>query len=256
LKIRFLGTGTSQGVPVIACNCHVCRSADKHDKRLRTSILIELGAYNLVIDTGPDFRYQMLRENIDHLNAVLMTHAHKDHIAGLDDVRAFNYAQQTSIPIFGNEFTLASLRREFYYAFATEKYPGIPQLDLIEIHSGVDFTLFEQPIMPVEVMHYKMPVLGFRLGRFAYITDAKTVSDASRALLQGVEVLVVNALQQEPHISHFTLDEALDFIADINPKVAYLTHISHRFGTHNDIQALLPENVFVAHDQLAIDVDF
>lgn len=255
MKIRFLGTGTSQGVPVIACSCPVCLSTDSRDKRLRTSALIELAnGYNLVIDTGPDFRYQMLREHIDHLDGVLMTHSHKDHIAGLDDVRAFNYHQQQSISIYADAATLEALQREFYYAFSAVKYPGVPQLDLEEVKPLVPFRLFEQEIIPFEVLHYKMPVIGYRLGQFAYITDAKTVSAESRALLKNLDVLVVNALQESPHISHFTLEEALAFIKDINPKRAFLTHISHRFGKHEYIESLLPPNVYVAYDGLFIEV--
>lgn len=255
MKIRFLGTGTSQGVPVIACSCPVCQSSDARDKRLRTSVLIELdNGYNVVIDTGPDFRYQMLRERVDHLDAVLMTHSHKDHIAGLDDVRAFNYHQQQSISIYADAPTLEALQREFYYAFSAVKYPGVPQLDLEEIKSGIPFDIFEQKIMPFEVLHYKMPVMGFRIGRFAYITDAKTISQESRAQLKGLDVLVVNALQESPHISHFTLEEALAFIDDIKPQRAYLTHISHRFGKHEYIEDLLPAHVYAAYDRLTIEI--
>lgn len=254
MKIRFLGTGTSQGVPVIACDCEVCQSMDKHDKRLRSSIMIELdNGRNIIIDTGPDFRYQMLRENVKHLDAILMTHSHKDHIAGLDDVRAFNYQQQSAINIYANAPTLEALQREFYYAFSAIKYPGIPQLELKEIVPLEDFVLFDHQILPVEVMHYKMPVLGFRIGDFAYITDAKTVTDANKEALKDLDVLVVNALQESAHISHFTLQEALDFIQELHPKKAYLTHISHRFGTHDYIESILPENVYVAYDQLAIE---
>lgn len=254
MKVRFLGTGTSQGVPVIACDCAVCTSTDVHDNRLRSSILIELdNGRNIVIDTGPDFRYQMLRAGVKHLDAVLMTHSHKDHIAGLDDVRAYNYQQQEAISIYSNIPTLEALQREFYYAFSAIKYPGAPQLELKEIQPLEAFDILGATILPFEVLHYKMPVLGFRIGNFAYITDAKTVTSESRAALEGVDVLVVNALQEESHISHFTLDEALDFIADINPSKAYLTHISHRFGTHEYIQSILPANVFPAYDQLCID---
>lgn len=254
MRIRFLGTGTSQGVPVIACSCEVCQSKDKHDTRLRTSIMIELEKKNIVIDTGPDFRYQMLRENVDHIDAILMTHSHKDHIAGLDDVRAFNYAQQQPISIYANADTLEALEREFYYAFSSVKYPGVPQLDLIEIQPLNPFSLFGEEIIPFDVLHFKMPVLGFRIGKFAYITDAKTVPQNSLEALEGVEVLVVNALQEAPHISHFTLEEALQFIDRVNPKVAYLTHISHRFGTHDYIQHKLPPHVFVAYDQLQLEI--
>lgn len=256
MKIRFLGTGTSQGVPVIACTCQVCSSTDVHDSRLRSSILIELdNSKNIVIDTGPDFRYQMLREHITHVDAILMTHSHKDHIAGLDDVRAFNFKQQESISIYTNNYTIEALHREFYYAFAEVKYPGIPRIELQEVFPSVSFEVLDQQITPIEVMHYKMPVLGFRIGDFAYITDAKTVSEVSRELLKGVKVLVVNALQEQSHISHFTLQEALDFIADIGPEKAYLTHISHRFGKHEYIKSILPENVFVAYDMLTIEIN-
>ena len=255
MKIRFLGTGTSQGVPVIACDCKVCTSTDVHDNRLRSSILIELdNGQNIVVDTGPDFRYQMLREGIKKLDAILITHSHKDHVAGLDDVRAFNYQQQRAISIYSNSATLEALQREFYYAFSAIKYPGAPQLELKEITALDSFEILDTKIMPFEVLHYKMPVLGFRIGNFAYITDAKTVSEESRAILKGVEVLVVNALQEAPHISHFTLEEALQFITDINPGKAYLTHISHRFGTHAYIQSILPANVYPAYDRLLIEI--
>lgn len=254
MKISFLGTGTSQGVPVIACPCAVCHSTDVRDKRLRSSVLVSCAGRNIIIDTGPDFRYQMLRQQVDHLDAVLMTHSHKDHIAGLDDVRAFNYAQQESISIYANVETLSALEREFYYAFSAVKYPGVPQLDLEEIEALKPFHLFEQEVIPFEVLHYKMPVLGFRMGKFAYITDAKTVPQESMDVLQDVEVLVVNALQEMPHISHFTLEEALAFIQQVNPSRAYLTHISHRFGTHEYIQSKLPKNVFIAYDQLEIEL--
>lgn len=254
MRIRFLGTGTSQGVPVIACDCEVCTSTDKHDKRLRSSILIELDDINIVVDTGPDFRYQMLRENVRHLDAILMTHSHKDHIAGLDDVRAFNFQQQNTMSIYASDATLDAVRREFHYAFSTEKYPGVPQLELIPLKSGRAFNLFNHEIMPLEVLHYKMPVLGFRIGNFAYVTDAKTVSEESRQLLKGVQVLVVNALQEQAHISHFTLEEAIAFIDDIKPKQAYLTHISHRMGTHAYVSAKLPPHVQVAYDRLCIEV--
>lgn len=255
MKVTFLGTGTSQGVPVIACQCPVCKSDDIHDKRLRTAIKIQLDdGINIVVDTGPDFRYQMLREDVRHLDAVLVTHAHKDHIAGMDDVRAFNYQQQQPIPIYGTTLTHESLKREFYYAFDEQKYPGVPKLELQPIVAGEAFCIGTQRIMPIEVMHYKMPVMGFRLGNFAYITDAKTVSDESKALLKGVDTLVINALQEEPHISHFTKDEAIAFSKEIQPQITYLTHISHRFGKHEDIEKTLPQGVRMAYDRLVIEV--
>ncbi|MBD1426619.1 MBL fold metallo-hydrolase [Sphingobacterium arenae] len=254
MKVTFLGTGTSQGVPVIACQCAVCRSTDTRDKRLRTSIMIRCDDdTNMVVDTGPDFRYQMLRAGVRRLDAVLVTHAHKDHIAGMDDVRAFNYQQQQSIPVYGTVVTHESLKREFYYAFGEQKYPGVPRLELRPIVAGETFRVGTQSIIPIEVMHYQMPVMGFRVGNFAYITDAKTVSDESKALLKGVHTLVVNALQEEPHISHFTKEEAIAFAEDIQATTTYLTHISHRFGKHEDIEKMLPEGVYVAYDGLVID---
>lgn len=254
MKVTFLGTGTSQGVPVIACGCHVCQSTDSRDKRLRSSIHIELDDCSLVVDTGPDFRCQMLRKGVQHLDAVLMTHSHKDHIAGLDDVRAFNYKQQASIPIFGTVATHDSLRSEFYYAFSEDKYPGVPQLELIEIQATRSFHVGKHEILPIEVMHHKMPVLGFRIGDFAYVTDAKTISETSYTLLDGVHTLVLNALQRDPHISHLTLEEALQVSKRIRAETTYLTHISHRFGTHQEISELLPANVFAAYDELQIHI--
>ncbi|MVZ67105.1 MBL fold metallo-hydrolase [Sphingobacterium sp. DK4209] len=255
MRVTFLGTGTSQGVPVIACHCPVCQSSDKKDNRLRSSILLEYNGHTVVVDTGPDFRYQMLRQRVDRLDAVLMTHSHKDHVAGLDDVRAYNYQQQQSIPIYANKATHDALRKEFYYAFSEHRYPGVPQLELEEIHAAEAFELYGELILPIEVMHFKMPVLGFRIGDFAYITDAKTISDLSFELLAGVKVLVLNALQKEPHISHLTLEEALEVAKRIAPEKTYLTHISHRFGKHEDIQKELPDGVYVAFDNMVIELD-
>lgn len=253
MRITFLGTGTSQGVPVIACPCSVCHSEDRRDKRLRSSILMDYNDHTVIVDTGPDFRYQMLRADVQRLDAVLMTHSHKDHIAGLDDVRAFNYQQQLSIPIYSNKATHDALRKEFYYAFSDYKYPGVPQLELEEIFPAEPFVLYGKAIMPLEVMHYKMPVLGFRIDNFAYITDAKTISEETYELLEGVEILVLNALQREPHISHLTLDEAIEVSNRIQPNQTYLTHISHRFGKHIDIENMLPDGFFVAYDQLVLE---
>lgn len=254
MKITFLGTGTSQGVPVITCDCAVCQSTDTRDKRLRSSILIEFEGNNIVVDTGPDFRYQMLREEVKHLDAILMTHSHKDHIAGLDDVRAFNYQQKSSIPIFGTQALHEALKREFYYAFSDFKYPGVPQLELKEIDGAGSFKLCNKDIIPLEVMHFKMPVLGYRLDNFAYITDAKTVAAETIAKLEGVDYLVINALQKEPHISHFTLDEALAFAELVGAKMTYLTHISHRLGLHEEVSRELPNNIQLAYDRLSINI--
>jgi len=251
-KVTFLGTGTSQGVPVIACNCQVCQSLDLRDKRLRCSILIEYAGKNYVIDSGPDFRQQMLRANVQSLEALLFTHEHKDHVAGMDDVRAFNFKQKRDMEVYCSDGVEAALRREFYYVFAANKYPGVPSVNLNHIDKRNSFTINEMKVVPVEVMHYKMPVLGFRIDDFTYITDAKTVIEEERAKIRGTKVLVVNALRHEEHLSHFNLEEALDFINDINPEIAYLTHISHLFGKHEDIESKLPDNVRVAYDGLEL----
>lgn len=252
--VTFLGTGTSQGVPVIACNCDVCLSVDKKDKRLRSSILIEMEEGIFVIDTGPDFRYQMLRENVKQLDGILYTHEHKDHIAGLDDVRAFNHKQKDVIPIYACRRTLEAIKREFHYAFIEPYYPGVPKLQLHEI-KGEQFTLADTiAVTPIEVMHYKMPVNGFRIRDFTYITDMKTISKEEKIKVRGSKVLVLNALQKEKHISHLTLEEAISFAQEINAEQTYFTHISHKLGKHVDINEILPPNVFLAYDGLKIQL--
>lgn len=254
-EVTILGSGTSQGVPVIACDCEVCKSSDKRDNRLRSSIMLTIDELNYVIDTGPDFRQQMLRENVQSLEAVFFTHEHKDHIAGLDDVRAFNFKQNKDMKIYCSVAVEQALHREYYYVFTEFKYPGIPQLE-IELISKESVFLTEKghSFQPIEVMHYKMPVLGFRYENFAYITDAKTVADIEVEKLNGLDVLIINALRLEEHISHFNLEEALNFIRKINPKKAYLTHISHLFGKHESIENMLPENVSIAYDGLKIEL--
>ena len=255
MKITILGSGTSQGVPVIACDCDVCKSTDLRDNRLRCSILIEVGGENFVIDAGPDFRQQLLRAGVKSLRAVIFTHEHKDHIAGLDDVRAFNYRESRDMEIFCSSAVEIALKREFHYVFSGDKYPGIPSLNLniiqneeFQLNNGVS-------VLPIQVMHYKMPVFGFRIGDFTYITDAKTISKEERDKVRGSKILIVNALHQSPHISHFNLEEALEFIADVQPEKAYLTHISHLFGTHDEIEKMLPSNVFPAFDGLTFSID-
>lgn len=252
LNITVLGSGTSQGVPVIACNCKVCTSTNSKDKRLRCSILISYNQENYVIDAGPDFRYQMLRENVQTLRAVLFTHEHKDHVSGLDDVRAFNFKEERDMEVYCSERVEKALKREFHYVFDEDKYPGVP---LIKLHT-IDKDKFILPgdleVQPIEVMHYKMPVSAFRIQDFAYITDAKTISNTEKAKLKGVKILIVNALRIQEHISHFNLEEALQLIDEVKPEKAYLTHISHLFGTHEDIQALCPPNVYPAFDGLKI----
>jgi len=253
LKVTFLGTGTSQGVPVIACNCEVCLSGNFKDKRLRSSIMIATEETTVVIDSGPDFRYQMLREKVQHLDALVFTHEHKDHIAGMDDVRAFNYKQQAALEVYASEAVQNALKREFYYIFSDFKYPGIPLINLNTIGTE-GFTIGDITLTPIEVMHYKLPVLSFRINDFTYITDAKTVSDEEIEKIKGSKILVVNALQREKHISHFTLQEAIDFIEVIAPEKAYLTHISHKLGKHEDVLKELPSYIELAYDGLQIDI--
>lgn len=254
MKITFLGTGTSQGVPVIACECAVCSSNDHHDKRLRVSVLLEVNGKNLVIDAGPDFRYQMLRAGVKNLEAILFTHEHKDHVAGLDDIRAFNYKQQSEIDIYAHRRVQDALKKEFHYIFSGNNYPGIPQLKLNDILENESFTAAGIEIMPVSVMHFQLPIFGFRIGNFTYITDAKTISEDQKEKIKGSEILVINALQKESHISHFTLSEALRFAAEINAPKTYLTHISHRMGTHHEISRELPDGVFMAYDGLELEI--
>ena len=251
MKITFLGTGTSQGVPVIGCDCEVCRSLDYRDKRLRSSVHIQTKNQSIVIDTGPDFRQQMLSERINHLDAVLFTHAHKDHIAGLDDVRAYNYIQKSDMPLYGRTEALKQIKVEFYYAFEKDKYPGIPQLRLQEINEDV-FFINELEIMPLPVMHMNLPVLGFRIGNFSYITDANFISEATYEKLKGTEVLVLNALQKEKHVSHFNLEDSLNEVKKIKATKTYFTHISHKLGKHKTIEKELPESVALSYDGLSI----
>ncbi|RYU91224.1 MBL fold metallo-hydrolase [Mucilaginibacter terrigena] len=253
MTITFLGTGTSQGVPVIACECEVCTSADQRDKRLRTSILVEGDGKVIVIDSGPDFRYQMLRQKVMHLDAIVFTHEHKDHVAGMDDIRAFNYKQQGPVEIYADERVQLALRREFPYIFDDRGYPGIPQIDLHTIDLQ-PFDVGNVHITPIEVMHYKLPVKGYRIKDFTYITDAKTVSDAEVEKIRGSKILVINALQKEKHISHFTLDEAIKFAQHIGAEKTYFTHISHRLGRHADITKELPAGIALAYDGLQLEI--
>ena len=236
---------------MIGCECEVCRSLDYRDKRLRVSVFIEVDGKNLVIDTGPDFRQQMLRERIKKLDAVLLTHSHKDHIAGLDDVRAFNFIQKQGMPIYGTAHTFEQIRREYYYAFEGEKYPGIPVLDLHEITS-IDFDAGGVKVIPLPVMHMKMPVLGFRVGDFSYITDANFIPDATLDKLKGTRILVLNALQKDSHVSHFTLDEAIVQAKKIGAEQTYFTHISHKMGLHQQVSKELPPGIALAHDGLSV----
>lgn len=254
LTITFLGTGTSQGVPVIACNCRVCTSADPRDNRLRTSLLVASAHTVFAIDSGPDFRQQMLDNKVQQLDAIVFTHEHKDHVAGMDDVRAFNYLQQKPMDVYATLWVQQALKREFYYVFNGDDYPGIPQVKLHSIEKDTGFSVGDVEITPVEVLHYKLPVLGFRINNFAYITDAKTIADAEIEKLKGVKILVLNALRRNPHISHFTLSEAIEMAHKIGAETTYLTHISHYMGTHGETENLLPPGIHLAYDGLQIVV--
>ncbi len=253
LRITFLGTGTSGGVPMIACDCAVCSSEDAKDKRLRSSILVESKKTSLVVDTTPDFRAQMLRENVKKLDAVIFTHPHKDHIAGLDDIKAFNYFQQKAVEVYANKLTEEALRREYYYIFAEKKYPGVPHIDLHTI-TDKPFMVGDIPVIPILVYHLNMPVLAFRFGDFTYITDANRIEEEEKEKMKGSEVLVVNALRKKEHISHFTLQEAIDLVNELKVPTAYFTHISHQLGLHADIEAELPANIHLAYDGLQIEI--
>ena len=251
LKITFLGTGTSQGVPVIACPCDICQSTDPRDKRLRTSILVEDAHTTVVIDSGPDFRQQLLRANVKKLDGLVFTHEHKDHIAGMDDIRAFNYIQSLPVDIYATERVQEALKREFHYAFEDFKYPGVPELNLHTI-TEAPFKVGTILFTPIPVLHYRLMVFGFRIGNFSYITDAKTITPEGMEVIRDSDVLVLNALRREPHISHFTLDEALNLIDKLKPKKAYLIHLSHQMGKHADLEKELPDGVECAYDGLEL----
>ncbi|MFT6167265.1 MAG: phosphoribosyl 1,2-cyclic phosphate phosphodiesterase [Vicingaceae bacterium] len=253
MKITVLGSGTSQGVPVIGCDCPVCQSTDKKDYRRRCSILVENENSTIVIDTGPDFREQMLRANVKKLDAVVFTHEHKDHVAGLDDVRAFNFMNNgKEMEVYATKRVQTALKREFEYIFAANTYPGVPKIHLNNIGEEA-FKAGGFLLEPINVMHYKLPVKCFRIGDFAYVTDANYINDSEKKKLKGVKYLIINALRREKHLSHFNLAEALELIQEINPKQAYLTHISHLMGKHSETEKELPSNVRIAYDGLTFD---
>jgi phosphoribosyl 1,2-cyclic phosphate phosphodiesterase len=254
IKVTILGSGTSSGVPMIACECEVCQSEDQKDKRLRSSILVSHNGFNYGVDSGPDFRQQMLSNRVKRLDGILYTHEHKDHTAGMDDVRAFNFIQQKDMPLYCSERVEQALRMEFSYVFAAEKYPGIPNVDLqlldgsaFQLPSGLDVT-------PIQVLHHRLPVFGFRFGDLTYITDANYISEMEKEKIKGSKVLIINALRKTPHISHFTFQEALQLIEELQPERAYLTHISHMMGKHEDILSWCPPNVQPCFDGMLIEV--
>lgn len=253
MKVTFLGTGTSQGVPVIACDCTVCTSVNPHDKRLRTAALIEHEGTTIVIDAGPDFRQQMLRAQVKKIDAILITHEHKDHLAGLDDVRAFNFINKTTVKVYAHERVQEEIKREYRYAFDGTNYPGLPQIELHDLNPFVDIQIGAIHITPIEVLHHQLPVLGFVVCNFAYVTDANFIGQRALDKLKDKEHLVLNALRKEKHISHFNLSEALEIIASLQPKNAYLTHLSHQMGLHSELQNILPARVYAAYDGMIIE---
>lgn len=252
MRLTFLGTGTSQGVPVIGCKCAVCQSKDSRDKRLRTSVFIEIEENHLLIDTGPDLRQQLLRENISRIDAVLLTHEHKDHLGGLDDIRPINFMMHQTMNLYGMKRVLKIIEKDYDYAFKTFKYPGVPNLTLNPIYEE-PFSIGEIEITPILVKHLTLPILGFRIYDLAYITDASFISEKEKRKLQGLKILIINALRLKEHYSHFNLAQALELISELNPQEAYITHISHEMGTHEDISAQLPANVHLGYDGLKLE---
>ena len=251
LKVTFLGTGTSIGVPVITCDCPVCISNDQRDKRMRTSVMIEVNGHTFVIDCGPDFRHQMLRQRVMNLDAVIFTHEHRDHIAGLDDVRAFNYVLNKKIDIYGTPQVMEAIRVEFPYIFSESRYFGAPQLTMHPIDDQ-PFTILGVEFIPILVLHEKLPVTGFRVGDFTYITDASYISESELEKIKGSKVIVLNALRNSKHVSHFSVNEAVDILKKLQPEAAYLTHLSHFVGLHEDVNKKLPDFVMLAYDGLEL----
>ena len=252
MKVTFLGTGTSQGIPVIACQCKVCQSNDQHDKRLRSSVLIEVEGLKLVIDSGPDFRQQMLTHDVQKLTGILFTHEHKDHIAGLDDVRAFNWVTKKHVNVYAEQRVLDAIKIEFSYAFTEKPYPGVPRINLNPIDEK-PFKIEGVDIIPIRGQHMQLPVLGYRIGDFTYLTDFNYISKESLQKIKGSKVVVLNGVRKEPHISHYSLSEAIEVLQEAKPETGYITHISHQLGLHNEENPLLPPNIQLAHDNLVIE---
>lgn len=253
MEITFLGTGTSGGVPLIGCQCNVCKSSDPRDKRLRTSILVKTNGLNVVVDCGPDFRQQMLREDVRNVDAILMTHPHKDHTGGIDDIRSFNFINRKPVDFYCDYPTEMGIKEQYSYAFTETDYPYLPKMNFIRIDDK-PFKLGDIDITPIEVMHAHMPVKGFRIGNFTYITDAKTIAKEERDKIRGTKVLVLNALRDADHYSHLTVEQALEIVEDIKPEVTYFTHMSHQFGLHAEMEKKLPAQVIPAYDGLKIVV--
>lgn len=255
MKITFLGTGTSQGVPVIGCGCPVCTSSDARDKRLRSSVLVNIDNHNILIDVGPDFRQQMLTHQIKHLNTILITHEHNDHIIGMDDIRPFNFRQGGDMPVYALERVLGEIRLKFCYIFEEHPYPGAPRVTCYPVIPGDNFELFnEVQVRPIDVLHGTLPILGFRIENFAYITDASWLSNETIGDLEGLDVLVLNALQFRKHYSHFNYEQAVDYAFRIKAKTTYFTHMSHEMGLHEDMEVNAPTSIFPAYDGLVLNL--
>ena len=254
MKVTFLGTGTSQGIPIRGCKCPVCKSANTRDKRLRTSALVSVGDKNILIDIGPDFREQMLRNDVSRLDAILVTHAHRDHVAGIDDIRPYNYYQQSPIDIYARSNAIEAIRRDYAYIFAQHIYPGLPEANLREVSGTSVFQIGNTKVVPSEAMHKDMPILGYKMERFAYVTDANYIAPTELDKIKDMDVLVINALRQEKHFSHFSLAEALEVIDFLKPRKAYLTHMSHEMGFYDEVSRNLPKNVFLAYDGLTVEI--
>jgi len=253
IKITFLGTGTSIGVPVITCDCPVCLSPEPNDKRLRTSIMIEVSGYTFVIDCGPDFRIQMLREHVMNIHAILLTHEHRDHVAGLDDIRAFNYVLNKKIDLYGTKRVLDSIQTDFSYIFSGARYFGSPQLN-IHCIGDEPFLINGVEFIPIQALHDTLPVTGFRIGDFTYITDASFIAEKELNKIKGSRVIVLNALRNSKHVSHFSVGEAVSILKDLNPEVAYLTHLSHFVGLHEEVNKKLPDFIQLAYDGLVLTI--
>jgi phosphoribosyl 1,2-cyclic phosphate phosphodiesterase len=253
LTITFLGTGTSSGVPMIACGCEVCTSDDAKDTRLRSSIMVQSSTTTIIIDATPDFRYQMLREKVKKIDGLLITHPHKDHLAGIDDTRAFQFFNKRPTDVFANKMSLEGVKKEIPYAFQQSAYPGVPKVNLHEI-TLEPFVIGDIPIIPILVWHHKMPVYGFRFGKFTYITDANSIDETEQRKIKGSEIIVLNALRKETHISHFSLKEAIALVKHLNIPTAYFTHISHQLGLDKEVNKILPEGMFLAFDGMQLVV--